>query len=98
MSTETITCIASFTAKTDQIENLKNALIALLEPTRSEPGCVSYVLHQSIDNLAKLTMIEMFKDQLAFDFHSSQTYLKNLVNRLDTLVESVDIQTFRTVA
>lgn len=98
MSTSTITCIAAFTAKPDQIDNLKAALLALIEPTRSEEGCISYALHQAIDNPAKLTMLEKFKDQNAFDFHSAQPYLKALVNQLDLLVDSVDIQTFKTVA
>lgn len=98
MSTETITCVASFTAKNDQIENLKNALIALLEPTRNEHGCISYELHQSTDNPAIMTMIEKFKNKAAFDFHSSQIYLKALADKLDILTENVDIQTFKTIA
>lgn len=93
-----VTVVASFIAKEDQIENLKNALMALIEPTRREEGCIRYDLQQSIESAAKLTMLEEYQNQSALDYHNAQPYLANLINQLDTLAESVDIETYLTIS
>ncbi|HGF5258546.1 TPA: putative quinol monooxygenase [Vibrio parahaemolyticus] len=93
-----VTVVASFVAKEGQIENLKNALMALIEPTRREEGCIRYDLQQSIENAAKLTMLEEYQNQSALDYHNGQPYLANLINQLDTLAESADIETYLTIA
>ena len=43
-----VTCVATLTAKEDQAVELCAALEALIQPTRSEHGCLSYELYQSI--------------------------------------------------
>lgn len=98
MKSSEIICIATFIAAADQIENLQHSLLALIEPSREESGCISYNLHQAHDNEAQFTMIEKFKDQAAFDFHSAQPYLQALVAKLNTLVEHLDVKTFSAIA
>jgi len=98
MSSTIITVVASFVAKDNQIESLKNALMALITPTRQEDGCISYDLQQSIETPAKLIIIEQYQDQCALDYHNGQPYLANLINQLDTLVDKVDIETYLTIS
>lgn len=92
-----INCIARFVAKEDCVEALKAALIALLEPTRSEAGCVSYKLNVEVENAHVFTMIEKFKSQEAYDFHGQQPYLKNLLSFVGDLTESIEVNTYKAV-
>jgi quinol monooxygenase YgiN len=91
-----ITCIAQFTAKKEKTEQLKRSLTALIEPTRKEPGCLSYSLHQNTENENMFTMIERFKDKEAFDFHGRQPYLVNFKNSVEELIESVDVNMYES--
>ena len=84
-----IVCIAEFIAKEDKINELKAALNSLLKPTKNEEGCVSYELHQALDNPYKFTMIEKYKDQAAFDFHINQPYLLQFKKNRKALVKSL---------
>ena len=63
-------------------------MIDLIEPTRSEVGCVSYNLNISLDNSNTFTMIEYFKDQEAFDSHLKEPYIRYFKEKI--LVELVD--------
>ncbi|QUJ70438.1 antibiotic biosynthesis monooxygenase (plasmid) [Photobacterium sp. GJ3] len=93
-----ITVVATLVAKENKTEILKNALSALIVPSREEDGCIRYDLHQSIENPAKFTVLEEYQNQSALDYHNSQPYLSHLINQLDTLAENVDIATYLTIS
>jgi quinol monooxygenase YgiN len=97
MMNEEIICIAQFTAKEEEKEQLKQSLIELLEPTRNEEGCISYQLHENIENSKIFTMIEKFKNKDAFDFHEQQPYLENFKNIVGNLVDSVDVSIYKNI-
>jgi quinol monooxygenase YgiN len=92
---EEITCIAQFMAKEEKKEQLKQSLMELLEPTRSENGCLSYTLHEDAENSKILTMIEKFMNKEAFDLHGQQPYLENFKNIVGDLVDSVEVATYK---
>ena len=98
MSTTPLTCIARFVALPQQINALKTALQAMIEPTCAESGCISYRLYQSAENPAAFTLIEHFQNQAAFDLHSQQPYLAALTTQLPTLAQSVTIETYHPCA
>lgn len=93
-----ITVVATLVAKENKIEILKNALSALIVPSREEDGCIRYDLHQSIENPAKFTVLEEYQNQSALDYHNGQPYLSHLINQLDTLAENVDIETYLAIS
>ena len=41
-----LTIVADMHARPERLDEIKAALIALVEPTRAEAGCVNYDLHQ----------------------------------------------------
>ncbi len=86
-----ILCIATFTAKEGCAESLRSALSALIEPTRKEEGCISYVLYESLEQPGFFTMIEEFIDRDSFDFHSQQPYLLNFKESAGQLIASVSV-------
>lgn len=94
LSPDTFTCIAQFTALPGQEQALQTALLAMIEPTQKESGCISYHLHQSRDNPAHFTMVEYFQDAAAFEYHSQQPYLLALKDQLPQLTQSVTINTY----
>jgi quinol monooxygenase YgiN len=51
--TEQLTVVAHLRALNGQIEETKKFLMALIGPTRAEPGCVEYWLHQDNDDPAE---------------------------------------------
>ena len=53
--TEQLTVVAHLRALNGQIEETKKFLTAPIEPTRVEPGCVEYWLHQDNEDPAEFT-------------------------------------------
>ena len=61
-------------------QDLERELRALLAPTRSEAGCLTYELHRDPENPAKFMFFEKFKNQAALDEHVNAPYFKNFLN------------------
>lgn len=56
-------------AKPGKEQALKEALTALIEPTRQEEGCLCYVLHESPDNPAQFMFYENWANKEAHAKH-----------------------------
>ncbi len=64
-----LTVIAHLVAKPDKIEDTKRFLLGLVHPTRPEPGCIDYHLHQDNDNPAEFTFYENWTNRGEWDKH-----------------------------
>jgi len=85
-----IYCLSYFTAKPSRTDELIAALIQLINPTRSEDGCLLYELAIDKSNQCFLIMIEKFINAEALAIHEEQPYIKNFVeNVMDKLCEKV---------
>jgi quinol monooxygenase YgiN len=62
-----------------QEEVLKQQLIALIAPSRAEPGCVSYELHGDPENPGKFMFQECFRGQAALDEHLATPHFQQFV-------------------
>jgi quinol monooxygenase YgiN len=80
-----LTVVATFQARPGKEADLRAALISLLAPTREEPGCVSYDVHQSADDPAKFLFYEIWQSKEALDAHLRSPHLQKLVPRVDEL-------------
>ncbi len=78
MRDDTIALIAVLKAKAGQTEALRDALQALLLPTREEPGNLDYALFQLRDAPDTFYMRESRRDQQALDEHIAQPYFRGL--------------------
>lgn len=94
---ETITCIASFIAKDDLVDKLRMVLNSLVGPTRREEGCLSYVVHQGIDDSRLFTVIEKFRNRSSFEFHGQQPYLTSFKETVGELVTHVSVNLYKSV-
>ena len=85
-STEVLVSIAVLKAKKGQEQALKEGLLALVEPTRAEPGNLDYVLFELRDERGTLYMREAFKDQAALDAHFATAYFQRFAATADDLL------------
>ena len=82
---KTLNVVAAFQARPGKEGALREALVALLAPTRQEAGCITYNLHQSPQDPAKLMMFETWRDQAAIDAHMKSSHVQKLAPRVDEL-------------
>lgn len=82
---EQIVLIARLKVKEDSIEAAKSAALAIVEPSRAEAGCISYDVHQSVEDPTVFAWYETWTDKAAIDEHFEYDYVKNffaIVNEL----------------
>jgi quinol monooxygenase YgiN len=67
--------VAVITAKPGEEDTVRQALQALVEPTRAEDGCVSYELFDSLADSSAFVTIEKWRSQDALDAHMKSPHL-----------------------
>ena len=75
----TILCLSYFQAKPEHRNEFIQELLNLVEPTRSEPGCIHYELFLDNDDPNFLIMSEKFINQKALDEHEQKPYITRFV-------------------
>ncbi len=78
--------IAVLKAKPGKQKALKDGLLSLVEPTRTEPGNLDYVLFELRDEPGTFYMREAFKDQAALDAHFATPYFQRFAATADDLL------------
>lgn len=64
-----LTIIAHITANETQLDIAKKAMVAMIEPTLQEKGCVRYELHQDNEKPTHFTFIEMWETHELWQEH-----------------------------
>lgn len=82
---KTITVVAIFEARPGKEDELKQALLGLVAPTRKEAGCINYDLHISPDNPAKFLFHENWTSKELLDAHLKSPHISALLPRVDEL-------------
>ncbi|MFH6942838.1 putative quinol monooxygenase [Flavobacterium sp. FlaQc-50] len=82
----TFKAIAFLKAKSGKNQLLKEALLALIEPTRNEEGCLEYVLYEDHESSGAFYMNEEFKNAEAFEAHIQTDHFQNFAKRTDELL------------
>lgn len=78
--------IAEATAKPGRADDLRRELTSMLAPSRAEPGCVSYVLHEVPGEPERFVFYEVWKDDAAFAFHERTPHYVALGPKVADLV------------
>lgn len=86
-SSNVLVSIAVLKAKAGKELALKQELLALVEPTRAEPGNLDYVLFEQRDEQGTFYMREAFRDQAALDAHVSMPYFQRFAAMADDLLK-----------
>lgn len=90
---------AILVAREGHESELRDALLALIDPTRAEPGCREYVLLENLDRPGTYWMRESFDDAAAFDAHGrSQHFLRFAERSPSLLAEPLQLVRLATVS
>jgi len=83
---QTLISIAVLKAKAGQREALRESLLALIEPTRSEPGCLDYVLFELRDEPGTFYMREAFTSAAALEVHKAMPHFQAFAAKAGSLL------------
>jgi quinol monooxygenase YgiN len=86
MSTGKVTVVAKCIAKPGMEEQVKDTIMALVGPTRSEAGCINYDLHLSTENPSIFMLYENWRSKKDLDDHLNMPYLKDFVGKADSIL------------
>ncbi len=99
MAEDTLRVIARVKARPDKVNELRSALNSLIEPTRKEPGCLSYNLLQNNEDPTEFAFVEEWRNDAALESHLSSRHFKEAAVKLSSLVAGEpDIRRYRTVS
>lgn len=87
MTEKKVTVVARIKAKEGMEEKVKQELMALRGPTRSEKGCVKYELHQSIENKSLFMFYENWASQQDLDKHLKMPYMKSHMEKASEILD-----------
>ena len=76
MAERKVTVVAQIRAKEGLEEKVKQELLGLVGPTRSEKGCISYDLHQSVENKSLFMFYENWASKEDLDAHARTPHMK----------------------
>jgi quinol monooxygenase YgiN len=98
MPDKQVTLIALFKAKEGSEIILEEALRALADLSRAEPGCVGYILHRHEKDPLRLMLFENWKNQAVLDEHMEKPYFKTFAMRVpELLAEPIDVSKWEMI-
>lgn len=74
-----LTIVANIIAKKDNIDVVKSELIKLVEMTLPEEGCITYDLHQGLENQAHFMVYEIWESHELWQAHNESKHLTAFV-------------------
>jgi quinol monooxygenase YgiN len=99
MPSETLRVVARIKARAEKVEELREALLSLVAPTREEAGCLSYELLQNTEDPTDFTFVEEWTGNEALAAHFETEHLKALFPRVPELCAAEpDIRTYTVLA
>ena len=99
-ASEELCWIARIRPGPGKVDLLREVLIGIVAPSRREPGCIAYTLHeQESDGLITFAIYEIWRSPTAHAAHMQTPHLRVLLRRLDELVEGeIAIEPLRLLA
>lgn len=86
-----LSVVANISAKPEFLGEVRQALLAVVAPSRAEAGCLQYDLHLARDQPNSFVMIERWQDDATLDRHLATPHFAALGAALDGKVTGVDI-------
>ena len=85
-----IIVLASFHPKKDRVKEVKEIILSMIKPTRSEEGNELYNFYEEKNNDDKtisFQLFEIYKNSAALDFHRETTHYKDYRSKIEDLLE-----------
>ena len=91
--------VARIEAKPDKVEEVRELLLALIEPTRREQGCVTYELLQNREDPCDFTFVEEWACDSDLDAHAASDHLRTIGAKLSSVTSTrPDIRKYKLLA
>ncbi len=99
MAQDTLRVIARIKARPGKVNELLSVLNSLVEPTRKEPGCISYNLLQNNEDPTDFAFVEEWQSATALESHFATKHFKDALVKLPNLLAAEpDIQRYHLVS
>lgn len=89
--------IVKFTVKKEFIEDVKKALINILEPTRNEAGCLLYELHQDLNDPSIFMFYEVWETVENWKAHDLQPHIETFRKFIDGKIDRIDVNQLKII-
>jgi quinol monooxygenase YgiN len=86
MAENTLRVVARVKARPGKVNELLPVLNSLVEPTRKEPGCISYELLQNNEDPTDFTLIEEWQSDAALQSHFATKHFKEALTKMPNLI------------
>ena len=86
MKAESLTVTAQIKAKPGKESQVRQELLSLVDPSRTDDGCLNYDLHQALDNPAHFLFHENWTSEAHLERHLQKPELKAVLARVGQLV------------
>ena len=91
--------VARIQSRPNKIDETRELLLALVEPTRQETGCIAYQLLQNRKDPTDFTFVEEWATDSAFEAHAVSDHIKAVSAKLQSVVaQAPDIRIYSIVA
>ena len=97
MPESTLRVVVRIKAKPDKIDEARTVLVGVVDPSRREPGCISYNLLQNRDNPSDFAFASEWKDDYALRIHTASDHIRGIALKLKGVVEEPPNITVYTV-
>ena len=96
-----IIVLASFYPKSEKTNEVKETILAMVDPTRSEEGNKIYNFYEEKkDDIKNISfhLFEVYKDSAALDFHRNTSHYKNYRSKIaDLLDKPIDVKVLTSI-
>ncbi|MFZ0930933.1 MAG: putative quinol monooxygenase [Syntrophobacteraceae bacterium] len=86
MKNKRATVLALVKAKEGMEETVRQELLSLVSPTRSEPGCINYDLHQATGENSQFMFFENWKSMEDLEKHRGMPHMKAFGQKVRSLL------------
>jgi len=80
-----IVVVGSLKARPDKVDEARQVLAGLVEPTHAEPGCILYAMHQGVDDPTRFAFVERWESKELLEDHLASPHIAALLERIDEL-------------
>ncbi|MRS01855.1 antibiotic biosynthesis monooxygenase [bacterium] len=82
-----IVVLARIKARQDSTETVKSELLKMVEPTRKEAGCITYQLHQDIEDPSIFVFYEIWQSAASLERHKDTDHYRHYASIVFGLIE-----------
>ncbi len=93
-----IRIVAPLTVKPEYLEEVTQAMLAVVAASREELGCLQYDLHQEIGSTHSFVFYERWRSDEAVAQHEASEHFQHFVTQLDGKLESIEIKKLKLFA